>query len=38
LETGGGRIQKTKIIIITIIIKTERQTGGRGERRAEMGG
>lgn len=30
LETGGGRIQKTKIIIITIIIKTERETDGEG--------
>lgn len=29
LETGGGRIQKTKIII-TIIIKTESETDGRG--------
>lgn len=30
LETGDGRIQKTKIIIITIIIKTERETDRGG--------
>ena len=32
LETGGGRIQKPKIIIITVIIKTETDEG------AKMGG